>query len=148
LQLPQSGMSGRLTIGIVLLCGAAACHTGAPEQKIVATDAPARVLGRVGASDATLEVGGRGIEAVNLDTGERHTVLTGRGGDFGMTLTPGTWRFELRLEPGEALARSPAPITIRPATTLDDVRFVVAASRSRPHRPVTPRVPGLASPTA
>jgi hypothetical protein len=141
-------MGGRLIVGIALLCGVAACHTVRQAENTAATDAPARVLGRVGASDAALEVGGRGVEAVNLDTGERHTVFTRRGGDFGMMLTPGTWRFELRLEPGEALARSPAPITIRPATTLDDLRFVVAASRYRPQRPVTPRVPGLASPTA
>ena len=141
-------MGGRLIVGIALLCTAAACDTGAPSEKIVANGEPARVLGRVGASDAALEVGGRGVEAVNLGTGERLTVITGRDGDFGMTLMPGTWRFELRLDPGEALARSPAPITIRPATTRSDVRFVVAASRYRPHRPVTPRIPGLASPTA
>jgi hypothetical protein len=141
-------MSGRLSVGIVLLCTVAACDTRAPAEHIVTNGAPARVLGRVGASDAALEVGGRGVEAVNLDTGERLTVFTGRDGGFGMTLMPGTWRFELRLEPGEALARSPAPVTVRPAATLSDVRFVVAASRYRPHRPVTPRIPGLASPTA
>jgi hypothetical protein len=141
-------MGGRLLVGITLLSTVVACHTGAPAENIVANDAPARVLGRVGASDAALEVGGRGVEAVNLDTGERLTVFTGRDGDFGMTLMPGTWRFELRLAPGEALARSPAPITVRPATTLNDLRFVVAASRYRPHRPVTPRIPGMASPTA
>jgi hypothetical protein len=141
-------MGGRVIVGIALLCMVAACDTRAPAVNTAANGAPARVLGRVGASDAALEVGGRGVEAVNLDTGERLTVFTGRDGDFGMTLMPGTWRFELRLEPGEALARSPAPITVRPATTLSDVRFVVAASRYRPHRPVTPRIPGLAAPRA
>jgi hypothetical protein len=141
-------MAGRLIVGIALLCGVAACHIGPQPGNTAAGDAPARVRGRVGAADAALEVGGRGVEAVNLATGERLTVFTGRDGDFGMTLMPGTWRFELRLEPGEALARSPAPITVRPATTLSDVRFVVAASRYRPHRPVMPRIPGLASPTA
>jgi hypothetical protein len=141
-------MGGRLLVGIALLSAVAACDARAPAENVVANDAPARVLGRVGASDAALEVGGRGVEAVNLNTGERLTVFTGRDGDFGMTLMPGTWRFELRLEPGESLARSPAPITVRPATTLSDLRFVVAASRYRPHRPVTPRIPGMASPTA
>jgi hypothetical protein len=141
-------MGRRVIVGIALLCTVAACDTRAPAENTSASGAPARVLGRVGASDAALEVGGRGVEAVNLDTGERLTVFTGRDGDFGMTLMPGTWRFELRLEPGEALARSPAPITVRPATTLSDVRFVVAASRYRPHRPVTPRIPGLAAPRA
>jgi hypothetical protein len=75
-------------------------------------------------------------------------VLTNDEGDFAMKLLPGTWRLELRLEPGESLAKSPAPITVAPAASPRALQFRVAPVSYRPQRPAKPRTTGLGSPVA
>jgi hypothetical protein len=131
------------------LAGSAACGGLAPAARAEATDASTVVVtGRVETADGSLTVGGRGVEAVNLHTGERHSVLTTHDGAFAMPLRPGTWRLELRLEPGEWLATSPAPITVAASAAPRGLQFRVARVLYRPQRPATPRPLGLGSPIA
>jgi hypothetical protein len=141
----RTGLYGTLASRFVVLIAVSTvtgCHTAEPPAPAASIHgAPGTVTGKIEASEGVmLAVAGRGVEAVNVQTGERQTVLTGRDGGFAMRLVPGTWRLELRLEPGETLAQSPRPVTIAPATLRHDVRFVVAPVLSQPHRP-TIRLP-------
>lgn len=144
--------TGVLALGIAAtaaLSWSAACGRPAPPARAEASPAaPVVVTGKVETADGSLRVAGRGVDAVNLETSDRYSVVTNREGDFAMKLLPGTWRLELRLEPGELLAKSPAPITVAPAAAPRALQFRVAPVLYRPQRPAAPRPPGLGSPVA
>jgi hypothetical protein len=140
-------MCVRLLVAVSAAWLAVGCNTQPPPQSRAA-EAPTRVVGKVESSDGTLPLAGRGVDAVNLTTGERHTVVTGRDGNFVMTLMPGTWHLELHLDPGEELTSSPhEPITVPPGAARRDLQFLVSTTTYRPRRPASPRVVGLGSPT-
>jgi hypothetical protein len=92
----------------LLVCLAAlssACHPGpilSTEQIVGGT-----IAGIVTTADSTVAVPGRKVSAIDVNTGSRHDTTTGANGGYTIQVPVGTYRLEIELRGGEALAKQP-----------------------------------------
>jgi hypothetical protein len=97
----------RATI-VMLLAATVACHpfrgpvVGGTAQQVGGT-----IAGLVSASDATTALPGRKVTVINTATQARYDTTTAANGGFTIKVPEGTYRIELELRPGEALAKQP-----------------------------------------
>lgn len=91
------------------------------------------VTGIVTGPDGRAPLVDRVVEATNVATSARVTARTNEAGGYTLQLPPGTYRVELRLQPGETLAkRPPMPMAIEVGEIETRVDFTVnGAARSR-----------------
>lgn len=90
------------------------------------------VTGIVTGPDGKAPLVDRVVEAVNVSTSERTSARTNPAGGYTLQLTPGTYRIELRLQPGETLAKHPAaPMAIEVGEIETRVDFSVNGGVSR-----------------
>jgi len=128
-----------------------ACRRGVP---IVDTAPKPRVAngtitGMVRGPEGTSPMSGRTVEAVNLNTGERASVVTGTTGGFTLKLPPGKYRLELALHDGETLTKRPDVVDLTRGDIDSHIEFVVGAARvARPRGPAYRLDNGLGSPVA
>jgi hypothetical protein len=115
------------------------------------SDQPAATIsGTVrGGPEGKGEVDGRTVEAVNVETGERHRVTTSSGGSYSLKVKPGRYRVELALRQGEAIVRQPGVILLNQLDRDAHADFVLRPSYvSRPRGPAYRGDDGLGSPIA
>ena len=106
------------------------------------------VRGPAGASP----IGGRTVEVINVDTGERQRTATSNAGGFTFKVKPGKYRVELTLRDGESLVKQPGVIDVNRSDVDAHADFVVAPPASpgpatAPPEPMTvwgPRSPDVA----
>lgn len=70
---------------------------------------------------------------INVDTGERHRVLTSNTGGFTFKLKPGKYRVEVALLQGESFTKKPGVIDLNRSDVDAYADFVISSTRlSRP----------------
>ena len=108
-----------------------ACGSGIARPGPVVNTKPAQVGGTIAGivktADNAVAVPGRKITVIETRTGERHETTTAANGGYTIQVPSGTYRFEIELRPGEALAKQPAETHVGNAD-LDTTRdFVITA---------------------
>lgn len=139
-----------LALGIVALVFAG-CRRGVPVVDTAPKPAIARgtITGTVRGPEGTSPVSGRTVEIVNVETSERHTVTTSENGGFTIELQPGTYRLDVRLQPGETLSKHPGIVKLDRGDIDSHIEFVIASARVlRPSGPAYHLDNGLGSPIA
>jgi len=104
----------------VSLAGAAvllslACHPNRPVVDPGARPAvDGTISGTVSASGGTVPVSARKVTAINTQTGAKVEASTTSTGGYTMRVPPGTYRLEMELRAGEAVASAPGPTEVEP----------------------------------
>ena len=117
-----------LAVGALLLslaCGRVVIDTG-PRP-----DVGGSISGTVTTADGAVALGARKVTAVNMETGARFDVSTTTTGGYTVRVPPGTYRLELELRAGEALATEPGSTEIDPGDLDAGRNFVVAVAARR-----------------
>lgn len=107
------------------------------------------ITGIVHGPAGTSGIADRVVTATNIDTGERHQVRTAVNGGFTLTASPGKYRVQVELHPGESLIKSPDVVTLDRGDIDSHIEFVLGTARiSRPRGPAYHVDNGLGSPIA
>lgn len=112
--------------GILLL--SVACH---PNRPVIDTgpkpDVGGSISGMVTGSDGTA-LGARKVTAIDMKSGARVEASTTSIGGYTMRVPPGTYRLELEVRPGEALAAVPDATEVDPGDLDAGRNFVVTVA--------------------
>jgi len=110
----------------------AACHpgpvvnAGAKQPSVGGT-----IAGIVTTADASVAVPGRKVTAIETTSGSRYDATTAANGGYTIKVPEGTYRIEIELRPGEALAKQPDPTKVN-NSDLDPGRdFVITVKAAR-----------------
>lgn len=135
-------------VGMVMTMGAlAGCH-GGPVVDLgpKPLQADGTISGTVRGPEGTSAIDGRGVEVINVDTGERQRATTNNAGGFTFKVKPGKYRVELALQDGETLVKKPDVINVNRSDVDAHADFVVGIARiSRPRTRVPRADDGLGS---
>jgi carboxypeptidase family protein len=119
-----------------LVCFAAfssACGSGIARPGPAINTKPAQVGGTIAGivktADAAVAVPGRKVTAIETKTGERHETTTAANGGYTIQVPKGTYRLQIELRPGEALAKQPEETHVGNAD-LDTTRDFVITMRA------------------
>jgi hypothetical protein len=123
-------MRWSLAAASVVLAGVLGCARAAP---VIDTgprpDVGGSISGTVTADDGATALGALKVTAVSVESGARFDVSTATNGGYTVRVPAGTYRLELELRPGEALAAAPDSTQVD-AGDLDAGRnFVVSVAR-------------------
>ena len=137
--------------GVVVMALVAGCRQGMPV--IDTTPGPAQadgtISGTVRGPEGTSPVEGRAVEVINVDTGDRHRVVTNNAGGFTVKVPPGRYRVELTLLEGEVLVKRPGVMEVNRSDVDAHADFVIGTSRiSRPRARPQRGDDGLGAPIA
>ena len=116
----------------LLVCSVAACHTERPIVNNGAKQAPVggTIAGVVKAENSTVVPLTRKVTAVDVRSGKQFDTTTGTDGGYTIQVPVGTYRIELELRAGEALAKQPAETHVNNGD-LDSARDFVIRAGSR-----------------
>ena len=115
-----------LVLGLLSL---AACH-GQPVIDTTPQPSVGGTIAGIVTTDANTPLANRKVSAVDVKTGRRFDGTTGVNGGYTIKVPEGTYRLELQLESGEAIARQPEDTRIN-NSDLDPHRdFVVTVKRA------------------
>ena len=110
-----------------------ACGSGIARPGPVVNTQPAQVGGTIAGivktADNSVAVPGRKVTAIETKTGERHETTTAVNGGYTIQVPTGTYRIEIELRPGEALAKQPEETHVGNAD-LDTTRDFVITMRT------------------
>lgn len=131
--------------------GLVGCRQGVPV--IDTAPRPAQqdgtISGTVRGPDGTSPIEGRGVQVVNVDTGERQSLTTSTTGGFTFKVKPGKYRVEVTLHEGESVVKAPGVLDLNKSDVDAHADFVIAATRiSRPHYPAGDSEGALGPPIA
>lgn len=113
----------------VTLLTVVACHPGPVIGKGPSPPAVGGTIAGIVSTDANAAVVGRKVTAVNTGTGTRYDVTTGANDGYTVKVPEGTYRLEIELLPGEAIAKQPGETRVN-RSDLDPRRdFVITAKR-------------------
>src|SRR4029079_12223005 len=102
-----------LSMVALALITIAACHGGPViDLSPKPLDADGTISGTVRGPEGTSALEGRGVEVVNVETGERQHANTNNAGGFTFKVKPGNYRVELALQEGETLVKKPDVIHV------------------------------------
>jgi Carboxypeptidase regulatory-like domain len=93
----------------LLVCFAAlsaACHPG-PVVNTAPNKVGGTIAGIVKTADSSVAVPGRKVTVIDVKTGARHDTTTAANGGYTIQVPEGTYRLEIELRAGEALAKQP-----------------------------------------
>ena len=88
------------------------------------------IAGIVKTADSSVAVPGRKVTVIEVKTGARHETTTAANGGYTMQVPEGTYRFEIELRTGEALAKKPDDTHVG-NSDLDTTRDFVITTRAR-----------------
>ncbi|HSC28085.1 MAG TPA: carboxypeptidase-like regulatory domain-containing protein [Vicinamibacterales bacterium] len=112
--------------GLALLISVA-CHPGPIVGANPTASASGTIAGIV-STDANTAIAGRTVTAINTATGARYEATTGVNGGYTIRVPEGTYRLEVQLLPGEAVAKQPEETRIN-RSDLDPRRDFVVVVR-------------------
>ena len=87
------------------------------------------IAGIVKTADSSVAVPGRKVTAIEVKSGVRHDTTTAANGGYTIQVPEGTYRFEIELRPGEALAKQPQDTHVG-NSDLDTTRDFVITMRT------------------
>lgn len=111
---------------------ATACHpgpvvnAGAKQPSVGGT-----IAGVVSTADPAVAVPGRKVTAVETTSGSRYDTTTAVNGGYTIKVPEGTYRIEIELRPGEALAKQPATTKVSNSDVDSGRDFVITARPAR-----------------
>ena len=118
----------RLVLALILT-SSVACHPSQPLAGGVKQPVGGTVSGAVSATDTSVPVVGRKVTLTETTTNAHYDTTTAANGGYTIQVPRGTYRIELELRPGEALAKQPAETNVH-VSDLDARRdFVVTLKR-------------------
>jgi hypothetical protein len=85
----------------------AACHNGPVIDPTPNASVGGTIAGIVTTTDSTVAVPGRKVTAVEVKTGSHYDATTGTNGGYTIKVPEGTYRIDIELRDGEALAKRP-----------------------------------------
>jgi hypothetical protein len=85
------------------------------------------ISGKVRGAGRRAAVEGRTVEAIDVETGERHREITSSTGGFTFKLKPGKYQVELTLRSGESLTKRPGIIDLNGSDLGTEADFILAA---------------------
>ncbi len=142
-----------VAILVAVISGAAvlACRRGVPVldpgQKPPSIDGT--VSGRLTTEGDAARLGGRRVEVVNVNTGDRRAVSTSSNGGFTLEVPPGKYRLQVELRPGEAIVKGPETIDSNPGDLDNDIQIVITVAPPKAHPADSTRdAEGLGAPIA
>ena len=139
-----------LTLGTVVLVTSEGCRPRA--TALDTTPRPGESTGTISGIVAGPEginvIAGRTVNAINVETGERHRETTGATGSFTFKLRPGRYRVNVALLPGESVIKAPGVLNVDRADLDTRIDVIVGARASRPSHSSHPTDPSLGSPIA
>ena len=122
-------MTFRLLVPVTALLLSLGCHPNRPVlDPGPAADVGGSISGTVTANDGATALGARKVTAINTATGARFDVSTTTTGGYTVRVPKGTYRLEVELRSGEALATQPDATEVD-AGDLDAGRNFVVAVR-------------------
>jgi hypothetical protein len=126
---PRWLAAGWLAAGMLMLIGIGGCRQGVPviDPTRPGTPADGTISGVLRGPAGTTTIEGREVEAVNVDTGERHSITTSTSGGFTFKLKPGKYRLSVRLLPGESVIKDPGVINLN-SSDLDAQRDIIVGT--------------------
>src|SRR5688572_20617227 len=134
---------------MALLCAVlvlAACRTGVPV--VDANPGPSSVSGTItgtlSSEDGKTGIAGRKITAVNIETGERMTVVTSETGGYTLKVRPARYRMEVELADGDAIVKDEGTSTVSCNELQHDVDIRIGVKRSGAGRIYQPPLPARA----
>ena len=124
-------MTHRSALAAVLLLMSIAC---APRGPVVGTGprpegVGGTIAGRVSAADGRTPVASRKVTAINTTTGARFEVSTAENGGYTVKVPAGTYRLEVEVRSGEALAKEPGSTQINVGDLDPNRDFILTAAR-------------------
>lgn len=136
----------RIAALLCLVGALAACRTGVP---VLDANAPpvsvmGTITGTVSGEDGSAPVAGRKITAVNIETGERSTLVTSETGGYTFKLPTGRYRVEVELLAGETVVRDPGSFTLSRSELQHDVDIRIGSRRAAAGRIYQPPLPSAA----
>ena len=122
-------MTFRLWVPATALLLSLGCHPSRPVlDPGPKPDVGGSISGTVTANDGATALGARKVSAIDTATGARFDVSTTTTGGYTVRVPKGTYRLEVELRSGEALATQPDPTEVD-AGDLDAGRNFVVAVR-------------------
>ena len=121
-------MNARLALMILALVICAACHPGpvidpGPKNPVGGT------IAGIVSSDSKIALPTRKVTAINTQTGTRYEATTGVNGGYTIQVPQGTYRLEVEVREGEAIAKHPGETKIN-RSDLDTRRdFVITVKK-------------------
>jgi len=120
-----------LPLALALVVGLSACHPG-PVGTSPKTSVGGTIAGIVTTADSSIAVPGRKVSVVEASSGQRFEATTAANGGYTIKVPEGTYRIDIELRPGEALAKRPDETHINNGDLDPHRDFVItAAPRSR-----------------
>ncbi|HEY7058318.1 MAG TPA: carboxypeptidase-like regulatory domain-containing protein [Vicinamibacterales bacterium] len=114
-----------LVLGALLLAG---CH-GQPVVDTTPKPSVGGTIAGIVSTDTNTPVANRKVTAVDVKSGKRFDATTGINGGYTIKVPEGTYRLELELQSGEAMAKQPVETKVN-NSDLDPKRdFVITAKR-------------------
>jgi hypothetical protein len=125
-------LSGMIIMALAVGCGRGAIIDTTPGP----AQADGTISGTVRGPEGTSPIEGRTVDAIEVETGQRHRAVTNNAGGFTMKVPPGKYRVELTLIEGEVLVRKPGVINVNRSDVDAHADFVIGTSRvARPRGP-------------
>jgi hypothetical protein len=109
----------------------AACHPGPIIDTTPPPSVGGTIAGIVTTSDSTVAVPGRKVTAIEVSKGSRYDATTGANGGYTIQVPEGTYRIEIELRGGEALAKRPDQTHINNGDLDPGRDFVITARPAR-----------------
>jgi len=126
-------MKRALTLLVCFSALSAACGSGLARPGPAINTNPAQVGGTIAGivktADSSVAVPGRKVTVIETTTGSRHDTTTAVNGGYTIQVPSGTYRIEIELRPGEALAKQPEPTHVGNGD-LDTTRDFVITTRA------------------
>lgn len=136
----------RFTLLTASLCAVlvlAACRAGVPviDPNPGPPFVSGTITGTLSGEDGKTAIHGRKVTAVNLETGERQTVVSSETGGYTMKVAPGKYRIEVELAPGEAIVKDQGTFTVGKSEVENDIDIRIGTKRSSSKRIYQPPLP-------
>ena len=139
-----------LVVGFVLFF-AVACQRTPPaiDTPVRQPDAFGTISGTIKVPQGSNFVGGRVVEVINTETGERQRLTTSNVGGFTFKVKPGKHRVQVELREGESIVKQPGIMNVNRTGTDAHADFIIGTvPAARPPSSIKQGDPGLGPPIA
>jgi hypothetical protein len=118
-----------LPLALALVVGmSAACHPGPVIDTSPKASVGGTIAGIVTTADSAIAVPGRKVSAIETSSGQRFEATTAANGGYTIKVPEGTYRIDVELRAGEALAKRPDQTHINNGDLDPHRDFVITAA--------------------
>jgi hypothetical protein len=134
-------------VGLLLLFTMGCQRTPPATDTARLPDAFGTISGTIRVPQGTRSVGGRVVEVINTETGERQRLTTSNVGGFTFKVKPGKHRVQVELREGESIVKQPGIMNVNRTGTDAHADFIIGTvPAARPPSAIKQGDPGLGPP--